>query len=116
MQFSSILGGIGPALANPAYRLWWASNGLSTIGRWIYRTSVLWLTWHLTEDAAWLGVMAFADVFPMVVLSVFSGAISDRIGYIRVIKAMQLCYIAVGAGFTLLLYFAFIRGKQWFLT
>ena len=105
MQFSSILGGIGPALANPAYRLWWASNGLSTIGRWIYRTSVLWLTWHLTEDAAWLGVMAFADVFPMVVLSVFSGAISDRIGYIRVIKAMQLCYIAVGAGFTLLLYF-----------
>ena len=105
MQYSSILGGIGPALANPTYRLWWASNGLSTIGRWIYRTSVLWLTWNLTEDATWLGVMAFADVFPMVALSVFSGAISDRIGYIRVIKAMQLCYIAVGAGFTLLLYF-----------
>ena len=105
MQFSSLLGGIGPALANPAYRLWWMSNGLSTIGRWIYRTAVLWLTWQLTKDATWLGIMAFADVFPMVVLSVFSGAISDRIGYIRVIKAMQLCYIGVGAGFTLLLYF-----------
>ena len=49
--------------------------------------------------------MAFADVFPMVALSVFSGAISDRIGYLRVIKAMQLCYIAVGVAFTLLLHF-----------
>lgn len=105
MKLSSILGGIGPALANPTYRLWWASNGVSTIGRWIYRTSVLWLTWHLTKDPTWLGIMAFADVFPMVALSVFSGAISDRIGYLRVIKAMQLCYIAVGVAFTLLLHF-----------
>ncbi len=105
MQISKLLGGIGPALANPAYRLWWVSNGVSTIGRWIYRTAVLWLTWNLTKDPTWLGIMAFADVFPMVVLSVFSGAISDRIGYIRVIKAMQLCYIGVGAGFTVALYF-----------
>jgi MFS family permease len=105
MQISKILGGIGPALANPAFRLWWVSNGVSTIGRWIYRTAVLWLTWNLTKDPTWLGIMAFADVFPMVVLSVFSGAISDRIGYIRVIKAMQLCYIGVGAGFTVALYF-----------
>lgn len=105
MQISKLLGGIGPALANPVYRLWWISNGVSTIGRWIYRTAVLWLTWNLTKDPTWLGIMAFADVFPMVVLSVFSGAISDRIGYIRVIKAMQLCYIGVGAGFTVALYF-----------
>ncbi|NKB22021.1 MAG: MFS transporter [Alphaproteobacteria bacterium] len=105
MNISSLLGGIGPALANPVYRMWWMSNGISTIGRWIYRTAVLWLTWRLTEDTTWLGIMAFADVFPMVVLSVFSGAISDRIGYIRVIKAMQLCYIGVGAAFAALLYF-----------
>lgn len=104
MHISTLLGGIGPALANPHFRLWWISNGISTIGRWIYRTSVLWLTWNLTEDPTWLGIMAFADVFPMVVLSVFSGAISDRIGYIRVIKVMQLCYIAVGIGFTISLY------------
>ena len=61
-----------------------------------------WIQGHATT---WLGAMAFADVFPMIVLSVFAGAISDRIGYARVIKAMQLGYVLVGVGFTLLIFF-----------
>lgn len=105
MSSSTIFGGISQALSNPKYRLFWATNGISTAGRWVYRTAVLWLTWDLTNSTFWLGVMAFADVFPMVVLSIFAGAISDRIGYIRVIKAMQLCYTLVGIGFTVLIYF-----------
>ena len=102
MSKSSLFGGIGQALSNRHYRLFWASNGISTVGRWIYRTAVLWLAWELTESTTWLGIIAFADVFPMVVLSVFGGAISDRVGYGRVIKTMQFCYTAVGAGFALL--------------
>jgi MFS family permease len=104
MNTSTILGGIGQALSNPRYRLFWATNGLSTVGRWIYRTAVMWLTWELTRDTFWLGVIAFADVFPMVALSVFAGAISDRIGYTRVIKTTQFCYVLVGAGFTVLIF------------
>lgn len=105
MSKSSVFGGIGQALSNPLFRLFWATNGTATIGRWIYRTAVMWLVWELTKSTFWLGVVAFADVFPMVVLSIFAGAISDRIGYARVIKTMQLCYVLVGAGFTLLIYF-----------
>ncbi|MBT6430611.1 MAG: MFS transporter, partial [Rhodospirillaceae bacterium] len=104
MNTSTILGGIGQALSNPHYRLFWAANGISTTGRWVYRTAVLWLTWHLTNSTFWLGVMAFADVFPMVVLSIFAGAISDRMGYVRVIKVMQLCYTLVGIAFTVLIF------------
>ena len=109
MSTSTIFGGIGQALSNPHYRLFWAANGISTVGRWIYRTAVMWLAWELTGSTFWLGVIAFADVFPMVVLSVFGGAISDRIGYARVIKAMQFCYTLVGAGFALLNYFDVIN-------
>jgi MFS family permease len=105
MSNFSIFGGIGQALSNPQFRLFWMANGTATIGRWVYRTAVMWLTWDLTESTTWLGAMAFADVFPMIVLSVFAGAISDRIGYARVIKAMQLCYVVVGTGFTLLIFF-----------
>lgn len=108
MNNSNILGGIGQALSNPHYRLFWATNGLSTVGRWIYRTAVMWLAWELTKSTFWLGIIAFADVFPMVVLSVFGGAISDRIGYARVIKTMQLCYVLVGAGFAVMNYFGVI--------
>lgn len=108
MNNSTILGGIGQALSNPHYRLFWATNGISTVGRWVYRTAVLWLTWTLTESTFWLGAMAFADVSPMIALSVFAGAISDRIGYVRVIKAMQICYTLVGICFTALIFFGVI--------
>ena len=97
-------GGIGRALSNPQFKLFWASNGLSTIGRWVYRTAAAWLTWELTKSTVWLGVIAFADVFPMVVLSVFAGAMSDRIGYLRVMKAMQLALTVVAVAFSILIF------------
>ena len=99
MAKSSFFGGIATALSNPQYRLYWSSNAVSTIGRWVYRTAVGWLTWELTKDPKWLGIVAFADVFPMVVLSIFAGALSDRIGYMKVIKITQLGMCVLGAAF-----------------
>jgi predicted MFS family arabinose efflux permease len=90
MADGSFLGGIGVALSHPQYRLYFITNLISTIGRWIYRSSAAWFTWKLTGSYEWLGIIAFADIFPMVVLSMFAGALSDRIGYMRVIRATQL--------------------------
>ena len=90
MKHSSLFGGIGKALSNRPFRRYWASNAVSTIGRWIYRTAVGWLVWELTRDPKWLGIVAFADLFPMVVLSIVAGAISDRVGYVRVIRLSQI--------------------------
>jgi len=104
MNFEFLLGGIGRAVSNPQYRLFWISNGLSTTGRWIYRTAVAWLTWELTKSTFWLGVIAFADVFPMVALSIFSGAVSDRVGLLRVMKVMQLWLILVSICFSVLIF------------
>ncbi|MEK9931427.1 MAG: MFS transporter [Rhodospirillaceae bacterium] len=90
MADGSFLGGIGVALSHQQYRLYFITNLISTIGRWIYRSSAAWFTWKLTGSYEWLGIIAFADIFPMVVLSMFAGALSDRIGYMRVIRATQL--------------------------
>ena len=90
MADRSFFGGIGVALSHPQYRLYFISNLVSTIGRWIYRSSAAWFTWKLTGSYEWLGIIAFADIFPMVVLSMLAGALSDRIGYMRVIRATQL--------------------------
>ena len=90
MADRSLFGGIGVALSHPQYRLYFISNLVSTIGRWIYRSSAAWFTWKLTGSYEWLGIIAFADIFPMVVLSMFAGALSDRIGYMRVIRTTQL--------------------------
>ncbi|MEK9684934.1 MAG: MFS transporter [Rhodospirillaceae bacterium] len=90
MSGNTIFGGIGVALSHQQYRLYFITNLICTIGRWIYRSSAAWFTWQLTGSYEWLGIIAFADIFPMVLLSMFAGALSDRIGYMRVIRATQL--------------------------
>jgi MFS family permease len=109
MAKSSFFGGIATALSNPQFRLFWCSNAASTIGRWVYRTAVGWLTWELTKDPKWLGIVAFADIFPMVVLSIFAGALSDRIGYIKVIKVTQFGMCVLGAAFAGAIYAGYLR-------
>lgn len=108
MQLSFLFGGIGKALSNRPFRRYWASNAGSTIGRWIYRTAVGWLVWELTRDPKWLGIIAFADLFPMVVLSIVAGAISDRVGYVRVIRLSQLGMCLMGATFSGAIYAGYL--------
>lgn len=99
---SALFGGIGSALGNPVYRRFWASNAICMIGRWFHRVAVGWLTWELTESTSWLGAVAFADTFPMVVLSIVGGAIADRVGYLRVMRVTQVATLCIAALFATL--------------
>ncbi|MEE8333913.1 MAG: MFS transporter [Alphaproteobacteria bacterium] len=108
MNSSSLFGGIGAALANPQFRLFWIGNAISTIGRWIYRTAIGWLVWELTRDPKWLGIVAFVDVFPMVVLSIVAGAISDRVGFVKLIKIAQLGLCLMGTVFAVSIYVGYL--------
>lgn len=90
MKLPSALGGIGRALSHRMYRRYWTGNAISTVGRWIFRTALAWLVWELTNSTAWLGIVAFGEIFPMVLLSVFAGAVADRIGPLRLMRAVQL--------------------------
>ncbi len=95
----NLLGGIGRALRHRNYRVYWASNGLNTIGRWMYRVAMAWITWELTESTSWLGIVAFAEIFPLVVFAVLAGAIADRIGYLRITILAQAVTFGAGAVF-----------------
>jgi MFS family permease len=97
-----MFGGIGRALSHRDYCIYWTSNGINTVGRWMYRIAVGWLTWELTESFTWLGIVAFAESFPLVVFSVLAGAIADRIGYIRITILAQTATAIVAAGFAVL--------------
>jgi MFS family permease len=104
INMAAMFGGIGRALSHREYRRFWAANAISTIGRWMYRMSVGWLTWELTGSTSWLGIVAFAEIFPTVLLSFIAGAIADRIGYGRVMRSCQLLntiVVAVFAGLIL---------------
>ena len=51
------------ALKLPNYGVYMAGMSVSMVGMWMQRVAVGWLTWELTGSAAWLGAIAFADLF-----------------------------------------------------
>jgi hypothetical protein len=53
------------------------------------RIAVGWLTWQLTGSGFWLGIVAFADFFPAVVVGPIAGAAADRCDRLRVVKISQ---------------------------
>ncbi len=83
-------GNIARAFASRNYRIFVAGNAISLIGTWLQRVAVGWLAWQLTHSGTWLGLVAFADLFPTVVLSPWAGALADRRDRVRVIWISQV--------------------------
>jgi predicted MFS family arabinose efflux permease len=84
------LGAIARTLAHRNFGTYIAGNGVSLIGTWMQRIGVGWLAWELSHSGAVLGLVAFADLFPTVLIGPFGGALADRVDRLRVIKIAQL--------------------------
>lgn len=71
---------------------------MSLIGTWLQRVAIGWLTWELTESGTWLGIIAFSDLFPTVILSPLAGALADRHDRVALVRTVQfLCAIQATA-------------------
>ena len=89
MNLNAGFGAIARALSHRNYGIYTGGNVVSHVGTWVQRVAVGWLTWELTESGAWLGVIAFADLFPTVVLAPLTGAVADRMDRLRLLKITQ---------------------------
>jgi predicted MFS family arabinose efflux permease len=125
MSTRSGFGAIRQALRNPNYGIYTAGNAASLIGSWMQRVAVGWLTWELTGSGAWLGAMAFADLFPTVIVGPLGGVMADRWDRLRIMRITQflaLCQaltlfaltatgtITVGLLFALTLFLGIVAG------
>ena len=63
---------------HPAYALFMGGGLPSYLTSWMQRVGVGWLTWELTHSTTWLGIVAAADLAPMIFLAAFAGAVTDR--------------------------------------
>ncbi len=88
------LGNITKALRNPNFRVFTTGNAVSLIGTWMHRVVTGWLTWELTQSGFWLGLIAFADLFPTVIVGPFAGAYADRLDRLKVTKISQALAMA----------------------
>jgi len=85
--FSSRL--IALLIRNPNFGIYSIGNGLSLIGMWMQRIALGWLTWQLTQSGLWLGIVSFADFFPVIIIGPVAGAFADRLDRLRVMKVSQ---------------------------
>ena len=104
MKFPARLEPIRSALAHRDFRLFSGGNVASHVGTWVQRMSVGWLAWDLTQSGTWLGIVAFADLFPTVLLAPITGVVAERVERLRALRAVQalnLVQAVLLAGFTL---------------
>ncbi len=79
---------------NTTYGIYAAGNAVSLVGTWMQRISVSWLTWELTHSGLWLGIVAFADFLPGLVVGPLAGAVADRSDQLKVVKISQWVSLA----------------------
>lgn len=92
--------------AHPTWRLltrgsfarYSAANFVSLVGSWGQRVAAGWLVWEWTGSGFWLGVLALADLAPVVLIGPFAGVLADRwprLAVNRVIQALIALVVAV---------------------
>ena len=97
---------------SPVVRVWRHGNfalyesgmTLYSVTGWMQRVGVSWLAWELTHSAFWLGVVAAADLGPMIVLAPFAGALADRIDPWKLARASQFLLMLQAIALALLVF------------
>ncbi|NKC31577.1 MFS transporter [Roseomonas sp. BU-1] len=59
-------------------------------GLWMQRIAVSWLAWELTGSAFWVGMVAFCDLAPAVLVSPLAGAMADRVDRVQLAMWTQI--------------------------
>src|SRR6476620_12147860 len=78
------------ALDNYNFRLYFTGQAISLIGTWMQRIAVSWLVYDLTHSAFMLGLVGFAGLIPVLLLSPYAGAYVDRHSRYRTLLVTQV--------------------------
>lgn len=107
MQFSGGLlsrrmSDLRQVLAIRPFALFSLGNLSSLMAIWMVRVCVAWITWEQTHSKTWLGVMAFAEMGPSVLISLWSGPLADRHDRMRILRFGQSVQVLFGLALALL--------------
>jgi MFS family permease len=77
------------SLQHRNYRLYWIGTLVSNTGDWMDQVAIGWLIWELTGSGAYLGIMSFCRAFPILVFTLFGGALADRLERGKLMQVTQ---------------------------
>jgi MFS family permease len=85
---------------NPNYRVYWTGNQANTLVQQMQQVANGYLAYTLTDSAAALGIVAFAQSAPMLVFSPIGGVLADRLEKRKLLIWMQAvqCLISLVVG------------------
>lgn len=66
------------ALAHRNFQIYFAGQGVSTLGKWVQQVALAWLAYHLTGSAVLLGLITFLSLAPQLLIGPLAGAWIDR--------------------------------------
>ena len=78
------------ALSHRNFRIVWSGLFASSIGTWMQNFTLAAYGWELTHSTAYVGLLGFAQLGPILALSIFGGALADAFDRRRLIVVMQL--------------------------
>ncbi|MEO7403149.1 MAG: MFS transporter [Burkholderiales bacterium] len=79
-----------------AFRIFYVGQTLSVLGSWMQTVATAWLVYRLSDSALLLGITAFAQQIPMLVVAPFAGLLADRRDRRRLLITVHSCSL-VGA-------------------
>jgi MFS family permease len=85
----AVQGALARALSHRNARIFFGASLTAWTGLWMHRIAVAWLAWEMTGSAFWVGMTAFCDLAPAVVVSPIAGAIADRVDRVRLAMFSQ---------------------------
>jgi MFS family permease len=79
------------SLKNRNFRIYAIGQLISVSGTWMQSVALSWLVYQLTSSPLALGIVSFASLVPVLLLSFFAGGVADRIERKKIIRTTQIC-------------------------
>jgi MFS family permease len=81
------------------FRIFFAGYVVSLTGVWMQRVAQSWLVLDLTGSAFWVGLVESLGMLPVLLFSLYAGAIADRVPKHRMVLVTQTASMLVAFGF-----------------
>ncbi|MCQ2376211.1 MAG: MFS transporter [Salinivirgaceae bacterium] len=90
------------SLHSRKYRIYFIGQSVSLIGTWMYNIALGWLVYRLTDSVFLLGLVGFTSQIPNLVLTPFTGVITDRHNRLRLMTVTQVMFLLQASAMALL--------------
>jgi MFS family permease len=86
------------------FRVFFAGYVISLVGVWMQRVAQAWLVLDLTGSAFYVGLVEALGTAPVLLFTLYAGAIADRVSKHRMVIATQAAAMAAAFGFALMVF------------